>query len=216
MCRILAVRAAEPFALSEHLVPFAQLAEQSREFQGHGWGCAWLTEGSDGAGGWQHYHDIRPIWADPERPEARTRLLVAHARSAFRDEGIAVENNMPFAEGERVFVFNGELHGVRVKAPGCIGAEKIFNYVLRFDRGNLGEAVRRGVEIIEKRSRYVRAMNFIIATPGELHVCCHYGENPGYFQLQQRRTSAQLVICSERYGAPDGWKAMHNRSVQML
>ena len=42
-----------------------------------------------------------------------------------------------------MFVFNGELRGVRVKADGRIGAEKIFNYVKRFDRGDLGAALER-------------------------------------------------------------------------
>jgi len=36
---------------------------------------------------------------------------VAHARSAFEDKDIVVENNMPFTDGERVFIFNGELRG---------------------------------------------------------------------------------------------------------
>ena len=49
---------------------------------------------------------------------------------------------MPFTNGDRVFIFNGELRGVRVKADGRIGAEKIFNYILRFDKGDLNQAVR--------------------------------------------------------------------------
>lgn len=92
--------------MGEHLAAFTRVARNSREYQGHGWGCAWLEDGR-----WRLYHDIRPIWEDDWRPPGRTTLLLAHARSAFRDEGIRVENNMPFHDGERVFIFNGELHG---------------------------------------------------------------------------------------------------------
>ena len=69
---------------------------------------------------------MRPIWEDDWRPPGRTTLLLAHARSAFRDEGIRVENNMPFHDGERGFIFNGELRGVRIRERGRIGAEKVY------------------------------------------------------------------------------------------
>ena len=46
-------------------------------------------------------------------------------------KGIKIENNMPFTGGNYVYVFNGELRGVRIKEKGRIGAEKIFNYINR-------------------------------------------------------------------------------------
>ena len=118
MCRLLCVRGREDFDPEEHLAAFTRIAKESREFQGHGWGCAWLEGGR-----WRLYHNVRPIWEDDWRPPGRTTLLLAHARSAFRDEGIRVENNMPFHDGERVFIFNGELRGVRIKERGRIGAD---------------------------------------------------------------------------------------------
>ena len=108
MCRLLWVRAAQPFRISDHLVHFAALSRDSSEYQGHGWGCAWLQNNQ-----WQIYRNISPIWQEDISHFGTTTLLVAHTRSAFRDEGISVENNMPFFDGERVFIFNGELHGVR-------------------------------------------------------------------------------------------------------
>ncbi len=208
MCRLLCVRSATAFRLSEHLDPFAVVARDSREYQGHGWGCAWL-----GPDGWRMHHDIRPIWEDPSRPDEETTLLLAHARSAFRDEGIVVENNMPFSDGERVFIFNGELNGVRIKAAGRIGAEKIFNYVKRFDRGDLAAAVERGVEIIEKRTRRIRAMNFLIGTPDEVIVCSHFSQEPEYFQMRRAEDEERLIICSEPYGNYP-WKPIENRRVE--
>jgi predicted glutamine amidotransferase len=150
-------------------------------------------------------------------------VLVAHARSAFHDEGIVVENNMPFVDEARAFIFNGELRGVRVKAEGRIGAEKIFNYLMRFDKGDLLGAVRKGSEIINRRTRYVRAMNMVVADREQAVVSCHYGEDPDYFQLRHTRRDGLDVVCSRSYpsdvspsdvagddAASNSWKRMNN------
>ncbi len=195
MCRLLCVRGREDFPIHQHLAPFTQIARDSREYQGHGWGCAWLEDGR-----WRLYHDIRPIWEDDWRPPGRTTLLLAHARSAFRDEGIGVENNMPFHDGERVFIFNGELHGVRIKERGRIGAEKVFNFVKRFDRGDFRFALERGLEVIQRRTRYMRAMNLIVADTGRrVHLATTFREDPRYFQMHTTVQGSTRVICSEPY-----------------
>ena len=108
MCRILYASADSAFPIADLLRPFAQMSRNSQEFQGHGCGCAWR----DGDG-WRQYHDIRPVWEDDSQQFGETRLLLVHARSAFRDEGIVVENNMPFSDGRSVFIFNGELRGAK-------------------------------------------------------------------------------------------------------
>ena len=130
-----------------------------------------------------------------------TTLLLAHARSAFRDEGIRVENNMPFTDGRHVFIFNGELRGVRIRERGRIGAEKVFNYVKRFDRGDMHEALERGLAVIGKRSRYVRAMNVILASAGRVHVACRFAEDPGYFQMWEHEAGGVRIVCSDPYPA---------------
>lgn len=192
MCRLLAVCAAEPFELERYLEPFAEIARASSEYQGHGWGCGWLTPD-----GWRLYHDIAPVWEDPAPPRARTRVLVAHARSAFRDEGIEVRNNMPFTDGRSVFAFNGELRGVRVRETGRIGAEKLYNFIRRFDRGDLTEAMRKGLAAIEDRTRYVRAMNVIIADAAAVRVTNRFNDSPRYFQMHVRRSTERLIVCSD-------------------
>lgn len=197
MCRLLCVRATEAFDPQEHLAAFARIAKESREYQGHGWGCAWLS-----AGRWCVYRCIAPVWEDACRPAGRTTLLVAHARSAFRDEGIRLENNMPFFDGERVFVFNGELRGVRIRERGRIGAEKVFNFVKRFDGDDFASALRRGVSAIEKRTRYLRAMNVIVAdASGGVYAASRFNESPDYFQMRRAQVGTQQVICSESYPA---------------
>lgn len=211
MCRILYARAAEPFAIAELLTPFAALSRDSREYQGHGWGCAWRVNGK-----WRQYHDIRPIWEDDFDQFGDTDLLLAHARSAFRDEGIVVENNMPFSDGESVFIFNGELRGVRIKSEGRIGAEKIYNYIRRFDKGDKLAATERAVDIINKRSAYVRAMNLVLSDGRESVLSTGYGEDPEYFQMHRRIEADRQLVCSEPFPGQDDWQAIANQTTIRL
>ena len=202
MCRMLCVASPGGFQIEEHVAALAAIAEHSVEYQGHGWGCAWREDGR-----WRSYHSIQPVWEDPHRPVGHSTLLVAHARSAFRDEGIRIENNMPFRQGEQVFAFNGELRGVRIREEGRIGAEKIFNFMRRFDRGDLRVALERATGAIERRTQYVRAMNIVVAEPSQVCVASRFNESPEYFQMQRctvgdvRTADGIRIVCSERYPA---------------
>ena len=100
MCRLLLLKSESGFSPNPHLNQFKQLSKNSKEYQGHGWGCAWLNKDNQ----WKLHHNIDPIWEDQtDFPD--TKLFLAHARSAFRDEGIQIENNMPFTDGHYVFLF---------------------------------------------------------------------------------------------------------------
>lgn len=212
MCRLLAVKADAPFAATPHLERFARIARRSKEYQGHGWGCAWRE-----ANVWRLYHSIRPVWEQDafDRFPPTDRLLV-HARSAFRNEGICVENNMPFFDGENVFIFNGELRGVRIREQGRIGAEKVFNFIKRFDRGDMRAAIERGMGVIEKRCRYLRAANLIVARGRDLYVATRFNEDPDYFQMHLRAELNSIVIGSEPYPGESGWAPLPNGSVRAL
>jgi predicted glutamine amidotransferase len=211
MCRLLYARGEQAFAIADLLRPFAELSRDSREFQGHGWGCAWLEGGA-----WRQYHDIRPVWEDDPEQFGETRLLLVHARSAFRDEGIRVENNMPFTDGRSVFIFNGELRGVRIRSEGRIGAEKIYNYIRRFDKGDLTAAAARAVDIIGKRSAYVRAMNFILSDGKQTCLSTNFSEDPDYFQLREKRAPGLHLVCSEPFPRDDGWSRIDNHATVSL
>ena len=211
MCRILYARCATQFPIAEKLARFAELSRDSREFQGHGWGCAWYTDD-----GWHQYHDIQPIWEDNLGQFGSTRLLLAHARSAFRDEGIVVENNMPFSDDESVFIFNGELRGVRIKAEGRIGAEKIYNYIRRFDKGDKCAATAKAVDIIKKRSTYVRAMNIILSDGEQSCLSTSYSEDAEYFQMYQKHESGLHLICSQPFAGDRGWTRIDNHTTIAL
>lgn len=218
MCRLLLIKNPQGVDPNPLLRAFRRISQSSREYQGHGWGCAWLSPSSRGPGqNWQVYHDINPVWEDPKSDFPDTTLFLAHARSAFRDEGIVIENNMPFTQGDSVFLFNGELRGVKIKAPGRIGAEKIYNYILRFNQGDLGAATRKAVQIIDKRTRYIRAMNFFLAQPAEIQLCSWFAEDPEYFQLRSSVKGDTMVVCSDVLPEfSDSWDKIPNHSIQTL
>ena len=212
MCRLLWLRAPKPVQVTQHLEAFAAICKDSSEYQGHGWGCTWLDDNQ-----WRSHHSITPIWEDALNGFNDTSLFLAHARSAFRDEGIRVENNMPFINRNRVFIFNGELSGVRIRESGRIGAEKIFNYSSRFSHLGALPGLQKTVEVIEKRTRYIRAMNLIIATPQQSLLSTHYNENQGYFQMHRASTDRFEIVCSEPYPLLDAkWQTIENRTVTEL
>jgi predicted glutamine amidotransferase len=207
MCRLLVVRSQDGFSPVPYLEKFAFIAKNSKEFQGHGWGCAW----SDPAGRWQIYRDIRPVWEDDFSAFPSTRLLVAHARSAFEDKDIVVENNMPFSDGKAVFIFNGELRGVKIKEEGRIGAEKIFNFIRRFDSGDPLAALKKATGIIRNRTRHIRGMNIIMVKDRMIYLSTYFQGDPDYFTMHCRE-NRELVICSEAFPSEEGWTPIANDS----
>lgn len=211
MCRLLLIKAETDFNIAVELQRFATIAAHSKEFQGHGWGCSYLKNGA-----WRHYKNIKPIWEDDLTAFGESRLLVAHARSAFKDEGIVVENNMPFYDDRYAFIFNGELRGVRIAEQGRIGAEKIFNFIKRFDHGSMLEALTRGTEIIRKRSKYVRAMNIIIAEKERSYVTSFFNEDPDYFTLHASHARGKTIVASDPLPGLEQWEELPNGTVQVI
>jgi predicted glutamine amidotransferase len=209
MCRLLYVRNSSAFSVSEHLLNFAKIARNSPEYQGHGWGCCYLLNNQ-----WQIYKNIKPVWEDDLSPFGETTVLLAHARSAFRDQDIGIEFNMPYIKEDIVFIFNGELHGVKINEQGRIGAEKIFNFLLRFYRDDMISALQKGTEIIEKRSRYIKAMNIIIADRNHAWIVSQFNEKPEYFTMQYKNYQNGLIICSDSYPASADWQHIDNRTIK--
>jgi glutamine amidotransferase len=209
MCRLLAVRSDEPFAPADFLTPFALISKNSIEYQGHGWGCAW----KDSDQKWQIYKNISPVWEDNFSRFPRTTLLIAHARSAFEDRDIVIENNMPFTDGERIFIFNGELRGVKIKEQGRIGAEKIFNFIRRFDSGDTLGALKKAVGLIRNRTRSIRGMNILLARGRGIYLSTFFTSNNDYFTMRYKE-GPQLVVCSEPFPAEEGWQNIDNETIR--
>jgi glutamine amidotransferase len=210
MCRLLTVKSETPFAIGPHLTKFAEISRNSKEYQGHGWGCAYL----DDSNAWQFYRDIKPVWEDDFYRFGTSRLLVAHARSAFEDRDIFVENNMPFFDGRTVYIFNGELRGVKIREAGRIGAEKIFNYIRRFDKGDTRQALTKAVGIIRKRTRHIRGMNIILVNEQGIFVSSYFTEDEDYFTMHYREAE-ELVICSDPYTFENNWLKIANDSTRV-
>ena len=208
MCRLLYVNSNSEFEISEPLKKFAEVSKNSKEFQGHGWGFAYLKNDE-----WKYYKNINPIWEDDLLIFGKTKRLIAHARSAFQDKDIVVENNMPFYDDKYIFVFNGELSGVKIKETGRIGAEKIFNFIKRFDKEGIKAALSKGVEIIKKQSSYVRAMNIIIADKNKAYVTSNFNEDSEYFTMYCKETNGTTIICSEMFPEENNWTKIENNSI---
>ena len=194
MCRLLTVRSNTTFSIEPYLIKFADISSNSKEYQGHGWGCAYRDEAAD----WKLYKNINPVWKDDLSRFGKTSLLVAHARSAFEDRDIVVENNMPFFDDRTVFIFNGELRGVKIREEGRIGAEKIFNYIRRFDKGDTNVALKKAVDIIKKRTRSIRGMNIIMVNESGIFVSSYFTADKAYFTMRYRE-GRELTICSAPY-----------------
>ena len=191
---------------------FADIARNSKEYQGHGWGCAYQDDAQDGS--WKFYKNIRPVWEDDLGQFGKTKLLVAHARSAFEDKDIVIENNMPFFDGRTVYIFNGELRGVKIREQGRIGAEKIFNYIRRFDKGNTQFALEKAVAIIRKRTRHIRGMNIIMVNETGIFVSSFFTEDEDYFTMRYREGD-ELIICSKPYPSENNWQPIANESIRV-
>ena len=146
----------------------------------------------------------------------KTNLLLVHARSAFRDEGIAVENNMPFSDGDSVFIFNGELCGVKIKSEGRIGAEKIYNYIRRMDKGDKLQALDKAVGIIKRRTAYVRAMNILMSDGETSLLSSDYSEDPDYFQMYRKQSDVMEWVCSQPYPGEENWQQIDNATVEAI
>ncbi len=209
MCRLLFVKENEEFDISGHLNRFAGIAAQNKEYQGHGWGYSCSVKGK-----WYNYKNIKPVWEDVPEKAGKTSLLLAHARSAFKNEGIYVENNMPFIRKNIVFIFNGELHGVRIRENGRTGADKIFNYLLRFYRGSLVEAVKKGTDILRKRSEYIRAMNIIISDFKKTIIFSHFNEDKEYFTMYLKEFPGRVIVCSDPWPGESGWVPVQNNEIK--
>lgn len=211
MCRLLTVRSQTPFNITPHLQQFSHISENSQEYQGHGWGCAYL----DSEGRWKFYRNINPVWRDDLDQFGRTTLLVAHARSAFEDRDIVIENNMPFFDGRTVFIFNGELRGVKIREAGRIGAEKIFNFIRRFDKGDTTKALVKATAIIKKRTRHIRGMNIIMVNAKGIFLFSYFSQDEEYFTLRFRDNRQLIIICSAPYPDQQNWQRIANDSVRV-
>ena len=212
MCRILFAKEVNNFNVIKYLIPFSKMCKESKEYQGHGWGFSYL-----GNEKWKTLKEISPIWESVFPQNIITTQIVIHARSAFEDKGIVIENNMPFGNANTVFVFNGELRKTKLNIEGRIGAEKIFNFINKMKKKNYYDAIERAVKIITKRTEYVRAMNFIISGKDKTFVYSDFNEEPDYFTLQQLSNNNKQIVCSQKlFELGTDWTSISKQRIRII
>jgi hypothetical protein len=104
--------------------------------------------------------------------------------------------------------------GLTIREKGRIGAEKIFNYIRRFDKGDTRNAIVKAVEIIKKRTRYIRGMNIIMVNDDGIFVSSYFTEDDRYFTMKYRE-GRELVICSAPFPGEKNWHPIANRSMRV-
>ncbi|MCZ6882279.1 MAG: hypothetical protein O7F15_04635, partial [Gammaproteobacteria bacterium] len=112
--------------------------------------------------------------------------------------------------------FNGELRGVRIKSEGRIGAEKVYNYIRRFDQGDKLAALKKATSIIARQSTYVRAMNIIMSDGTGIWLSTSYNENPDYFQMHQKQEGELKLVCSHPFANATDWARIDNNTTVAL
>jgi predicted glutamine amidotransferase len=211
MCRFLLVKSEHEFETAPYLERFAEVCRTSSEYQGDGWGVMVGTNGSR-----RLVKHLEPIWSADLSGFASARFLLAHARSAFRDSAPELDANMPFQDHRWAYAFNGELHGVSVKAEGTTGAAKVFHLMQRLDRGDMWDAFRRAVEVVRSRTRHIRALNAVLTDTERVCVASIYSGDPDYFALHLRRRNGLLELCSRPLDDNAGWSRLPNNTIREI
>lgn len=207
----MAVKSKSEVLISDYIREMASICQSSQEYQGHGWGIIYHQNGS-----WNEYKQIDPIWESQIPNIGVSDLFIIHARSAYQDELIEIEYNMPYLQSDIVFAFNGELRGVKIRSQGTIGAQKLFNYFLRFENRGLSNALQTTTEIVQKKSDYIRAMNIVITDGSKLYVSSLFNENPDYFTMYYAIGDEKQIVCSETFGSEYNWLPIENGEMMVI
>jgi predicted glutamine amidotransferase len=210
MCRILLIRSEDSFEVQPHLEAFAAMCRSSSEYQGDGWGMV-VVNGVRGT-----VRHPTPIWEHDFSCFGPARLLMVHARSAFSAHPLGVDHNMPFIDPRYCFAFNGELHGVQLNAEGDTGAAKIFSLFRRLDHGDAERALQRTVQLLEKRSRHIRACNLVLTDGDHAWAYARSTDEPDYFTMHAARGDGMVAVSSAPLDNGLEWRAMPHDTVEVV
>jgi glutamine amidotransferase len=211
MCRLFAFRSDDQCDISEYLEAFADACKKSPEYQGHGWGIYYITQK-----GPHLYRALNPIWEDDFSFLEQSRYGLVHARSAFRDEGIHLANNMPFLSSKYQFIFNGELHGVKIRSDGNTGAMKLFRLYQRLLQDDVISGLDRTMKVVNKKTDYIRAANIILGDGNRFYVYSDFNEDSNYFTLHTSTVENSLLISSEAFTIPSKWSDIRTKEVMVF
>lgn len=193
------IKSKKPIKSSNLLGDFAAMCKNNSQWQGDGWGVAWRLDDRN----WTLDKSLNPIWDDKAKfdkiPSAK--LLVVHARGAsFPDQKGDIDFNQPYIDNDVCFVFNGELYGVKLKAEGKIGAQKIFNLLKE-------TSLERVAKLLRKNSKKILGMNIGLVKGDAINVLCDYDDQQDYYTLRYYINKDFVIVCSEEIGNYK-WKEM--------
>jgi predicted glutamine amidotransferase len=202
MCRFLIAASESPVKPASLLSNFADLAARSPapdgDWQGDGWGAAWIEAG----GGWRETKSLRPIWEDRGVFDALPagEAFCAHARSAsFPLHKDRLDFNQPFVGGGWAFVFNGLLRGVSFPTPvaGEIGAQKIWTLLSeRLAEMPPETALDEVVRLVRSRAKQIQALNLAITDGRGIHAYSSFESDEDYYRLWTAEAPGLSIICS--------------------
>lgn len=213
MCRILFIKARNGVDPHSILSDFSTTCKNSSEYQGHGWGISYFQNGA-----WFTEKSLQPIWENWQRITMKSSVnyFLVHARSAFQDRDIVLDNNMPFIYDRFIYAFNGEIQGVRLRTDGETGAAKIFTIFNQLFNGNGIETLGKLNRLIQKRSRYIKAMNILVIDTvlNKVYVSSFFNENKSYFQMSVLEKKDMMIISSDPLQSMKEFKPLNNASIQ--
>jgi predicted glutamine amidotransferase len=202
MCRFLILKSKKLLKPEFFLQKFALKCRQSKaldgDWQGDGWGIGYKVNKE-----WKVYKSLRPIWREKEVFSSfpKTCLFTVHARSAFGDTKGVLEFNQPFIKDDCLFVFNGNIKGVRLRkvVKGKIGAQKIFNLFLYFLKNNsLKAALKKTEALLLQNSSFVYGLNIGVVFKDKVYALCQFqSKDENYFSLRFFNGSDFKIIASE-------------------
>lgn len=211
MCRLLLIKNSGNLSINNLIREFAEMCKISPEYQGHGWGVSSFVNNV-----WSTYKSITPIWEDEIHMDLVGSIHLIHARSAFQNEGVCIENNMPFIHDENAFIFNGELRGVKLRSEGRIGAEKLFSFITRMSSIDNIEGIEKANRIVIKRSESIRGMNYMISNGSKVLISSYYTENENYFSLWKIKSDNGFQMISSIPFSDFEWEKLENNTIEVL
>ena len=87
---------------------------------------------------------------------------------------------------------------------------------MRFYKGSIKDALQKGTKIVESRSRYIRAMNIIMADKSEACLYTFFNQDEDYFTLFSKKDKNKIMICSDPFPGEKDWIPLENRTIKEL
>lgn len=196
MCRLLAVKSAEPTTLEYYMlhapVPFVSYGNKRNP---HGWGIAWYEEGRP-----QLFKDPHQASTSRTLPalsaEAVSTMLVSHLRKASPGLPIYRRNCHPFVYDNWAFAHNGTIHEIKAwrdrlqpkfssAITGTTDSEVYFLSLLQAIEKRSGDVVA-GIRDVTTKLRKFNSANFLLTDGARLFAYRNSTQKPHHFSLSYR------------------------------